>query len=221
MREAIDHALVRRYPARSATLYMLTLFVIVRKSVTYDCRSAIYDFRSVLNMKLNKPKNARAHDRAKHRAPWKSSAALVVAFAVIVLATASNLFWPRQQPETESSAARHGARPNSSADSSLLQFQILKGQWLRPDGGYIIDISKIESGGKMQAGYYNPRPIRIAKAQAGQEGATATVFIELDDVGYPGSTYTLRHDPASDQLQGVYYQAALQQSFEVVFVRMK
>jgi hypothetical protein len=174
---------------------MQTLFVIVRKSVIYDQR-----FTIGLNMKLHKSKSTRAHDRAQPLAPWKSSTVLVVAFAVIVLATASILFWPRPQPA---------------------QFQILIGQWLRPDGGYIIDISGIESGGNMQAGYYNPRPIRIAKAQAGQEGATATVFIELDDVGYPGSTYTLRYDPASDQLQGVYYQAALQESFEVVFVRMQ
>ena len=40
-------------------------------------------------------------------------------------------------------------------------------------------------------------------------------------MNYPGSTYTLTYDPASDQLKGVYYQAALQQRFEVVFVRMK
>ena len=46
------------------------------------------------------------------------------------------------------------------------------------------------------------------------------VFLELRDVHYPGSTYTLTYDPARDQLQGVYYQAALQQRFDVVFVRM-
>ena len=39
--------------------------------------------------------------------------------------------------------------------------------------------------------------------------------------GYPGSTYTLTYDPKRDQLQGVYFQATLRQSFDVVFVRMK
>jgi hypothetical protein len=42
-----------------------------------------------------------------------------------------------------------------------------------------------------------------------------------DNVYYPGSTYALTYDPASDQLQGVYYQAAIQQRFAVVFVRMQ
>jgi hypothetical protein len=42
----------------------------------------------------------------------------------------------------------------------------------------------------------------------------------LRDVHYPGSTYTLTYDPAHDQLKGVSYQAALQQRFDVVFVRM-
>ena len=47
------------------------------------------------------------------------------------------------------------------------------------------------------------------------------VFIELRDVNYPGSTYTLTYDPASDQLKGVYYQAVEKQRFPVAFVRMK
>jgi len=33
------------------------------------------------------------------------------------------------------------------------------------------------------------------------------VFIELRDVNYPGSTYSLTYEPASDQLKGIYYQA--------------
>jgi hypothetical protein len=98
--------------------------------------------------------------------------------------------------------------------------QKLKGQWLRPDGGYIIEIQSIEAGGKVQAGYYNPKPIRVSRATAGQEGEAATLFIELNDVGYPGSTYTLNYDSANDRLLGIYYQAAMHQSFEVVFVRM-
>jgi hypothetical protein len=40
-------------------------------------------------------------------------------------------------------------------------------------------------------------------------------------VNYPGSTYTLEHNPQSDQLFGQYFQAAMQQTFEVVFARVK
>ena len=100
-------------------------------------------------------------------------------------------------------------------------FQVLRGRWLRPDGGYVIEVKAIDDSGKMEAAYLNPKPINISKAQANQEGTVLKVFIELRDTGYPGSNYTLTYDPQSDQLYGVYFQAALQQNFDVVFQRMK
>jgi hypothetical protein len=100
-------------------------------------------------------------------------------------------------------------------------FESLKGRWLRPDGGYVIEIREIEANGKMAAGYFNPRPINVSRAEASQEGTTTKVCIELRDINYPGSTYNLTYDPENDQLKGVYFQAALQQSFDVVFVRLK
>ena len=111
--------------------------------------------------------------------------------------------------------------PVPAAASANPAFQKLNGQWQRPDGGYILEITSVKAGGKIQAAYYNPNPIHVSRAEVAQEGMATTVFIELQDVGYPGSTYTLIYDPANDQLSGVYFQAALQQSFEVVFVRMK
>jgi hypothetical protein len=100
-------------------------------------------------------------------------------------------------------------------------FEKLKGKWLRPDGGYILEIRSVEPDGKMDAAYFNPNPIHVAKAEAAQEGAVTKVSIELRDVNYPGSTYVLTYEAATDQLAGIYYQAALQQRFEVVFARMK
>jgi hypothetical protein len=100
-------------------------------------------------------------------------------------------------------------------------FDVLKGRWLRPDGGYIIQIRSIDASGKMEAGYFNPRPINVSKAQATRESGNTRVFVELTDVGYPGSTYTLTYDPKEDVLRGVYYQAAVKQSFDVYFTRMK
>ncbi|RPJ22027.1 MAG: hypothetical protein EHM26_02365 [Desulfobacteraceae bacterium] len=73
----------------------------------------------------------------------------------------------------------------------------------------------------MEAGYFNPRPINVSKAQASKEGGKIKVFVELSDVGYPGSTYTLTHDPKEDVLRGVYFQAAMKQNFDVYFTRMK
>jgi hypothetical protein len=100
-------------------------------------------------------------------------------------------------------------------------FDALNGRWLRPDGGYILEIRSVDAGGKINAVYLNPKPINVAKAEATRDGSTVKVFVELRAPGYPGSTYTLTYDPTRDQLEGIYFQAALQQRFDVMFVRMK
>jgi hypothetical protein len=109
----------------------------------------------------------------------------------------------------------------SAGTGTKVAFDSLKGPWLRPDGGYVIDIRDVDASGKMAAGYFNPRPINVSQAEASREGDTTKVFIELRDVNYPGATYNLTYDPERDQLRGVYYQPALRQSFDVVFIRMK
>ena len=81
-------------------------------------------------------------------------------------------------------------------------FDRLKGRWLRPDGGYVLEIAEIDVGGKMIARYFNPRPINVSRAEAAQEGTTTKVFIELRDTNYPGSTYTLTYDPKERSAQG-------------------
>jgi hypothetical protein len=100
-------------------------------------------------------------------------------------------------------------------------FAKLQGKWLRPDGGYILEIRSATPDGKMDAAYFNPKSINVAKAQASQNGGSLKVFIELRDVNYPGSTYTLAYDPKADQLKGDYFQAALQQNFDVFFTRVQ
>lgn len=101
------------------------------------------------------------------------------------------------------------------------RFETLNGRWLRLDGGYIFEIRAVDPSGKIDALYFNPRPINIAKAEATSDGAKLNVFVELRAPNYPGSTYTLVYDPKQDQLRGTYFQAALGQSFDVYFVRMK
>lgn len=100
-------------------------------------------------------------------------------------------------------------------------FEVLKGRWVRPDGGYVIHIQDVDSGGRIQAAYYNPNPIHVSRAEAALAGSVITVFVELRGPGYPGSAYNLVHDPKSDQLKGVYHHAVLKQDFTVVFVREK
>jgi hypothetical protein len=105
-----------------------------------------------------------------------------------------------------------------AADSG---FERLNGRWLRPDGGYVLEIRSVDAGGTIDAVYLNPRPINVARAEATRDGSTLRIVVELRAPNYPGSTYTLTHDPSRDQLVGTYFQAALQQRFDVVFVRMK
>ena len=100
-------------------------------------------------------------------------------------------------------------------------FDKLNGRWLRPDGGYILEIRAVDASGKIDAAYFNPKPINVAKAEATRDGSAVKVFVELRAPNYPGSTYTLSYDPQQDQLKGNYFQAVEQQNFNVYFVRMK
>ena len=100
-------------------------------------------------------------------------------------------------------------------------FQKLKGRWQRQDGGYVLEIKAIAADGSMDAAYFNPRSIHIAKAEASRDGDATKVFIELRDVNYPGSTYSLTYDAESDQLKGIYYQAVERQRFPIAFERLK
>lgn len=102
--------------------------------------------------------------------------------------------------------------------------QKLLGRWQRTDAEYAIEIRVVGDDGTAEARYFNPfnqRSINVARASVTEQGDQAGFFMELRDVGYPGSTYTLRYDPAADQLTGVYYQAAMQQNYEVVFRRLR
>ena len=113
----------------------------------------------------------------------------------------------------------NAAAPSAAAISPELAK--LVGKWERPDGGYIVEIKHVDASGKLDVAYFNPNPINVSRAAAWRENGTTKVVIELRDVNYPGSTYTLEHSPQSDQLFGQYFQAALQQTYEVVFARVK
>lgn len=100
-------------------------------------------------------------------------------------------------------------------------FETLRGQWVRPDGGYVITVATVADDGKMAAMYNNPSPLPFAQAVARRENGVLKAFFEIRAGGYGGSTYTLTYDPAADVLKGVYYQAVAKQSFDVTFTRKK
>ena len=110
-----------------------------------------------------------------------------------------------------------GAAPPAVAGKSNLE--VLKGDWVRPDGGYTIVIKGIAPNGQLEAMYFNPNRLPFAKAQATWEGGALRAFFELQAGGYGGSTYELTYDAASDRLKGTYYQAVVKQKFDVFFVR--
>jgi hypothetical protein len=97
---------------------------------------------------------------------------------------------------------------------------VLKGRWVRPDGGYIIDIRSVAVDGRLDAAYANPRPLPFAQASAKVEGKSLRLFMELQAGGYNGSTYTLQYDPTSDTLDGEYFQAVARQKYPVRFQRL-
>jgi len=99
--------------------------------------------------------------------------------------------------------------------------QRLVGRWVRPDGGYVLALGEVTKDGSVKAAYFNPRPINVSRAEVRRVAGALTVVVELRDVNYPGSTYTLQYDPASDRLKGAYFQAVEKQTFVVEFVRAK
>jgi PPK2 family polyphosphate:nucleotide phosphotransferase len=106
-----------------------------------------------------------------------------------------------------------------AAAAAMTPLQRLAGRWERLDGGYVLEIRGVAAGGKVDAAYFNPQPIHVAKAEASQDGAAVRLSVELRDVNYPGSTYDLRYDPGRDVLEGTYFQAVERQTYDVSFGR--
>jgi hypothetical protein len=124
----------------------------------------------------------------------------------------------KQVPVINSSTSKN----TSPKVSRPKQNELIKiiGRWLRPDGGYTIEITNIGQDGSLDAAYFNPRPINVSQAEIAMENGSIKIFIELRDVGYPGARYSLVYLPQEDTLKGLYYQPSVGQSFEVIFVRI-
>jgi len=130
-----------------------------------------------------------------------------------------NTFGMKTMPKPETSDAQDFKKEVAQTVSAD-NFNNLVGRWLRPDGGYIIEIRNVDSNGLLKAAYFNPRPIHVSQARLTVADKEPQLFIELRDTGYPGATYTLIYHPKQDVLAGLYYQPKVSQSFEVIFVRM-
>ena len=96
---------------------------------------------------------------------------------------------------------------------------LLAGDWVRTDASYLVKIIKVNVDRTLEAQYFNPNPINVGKANWEERYGALKIIIELRDVNYPGSTYTLSYLPDRDVLAGDYYQAVEGLTFYVEFTR--
>ncbi len=116
--------------------------------------------------------------------------------------------------------ATDNAAPAAKATATIPDgVKKLLGRWVRVDGGYALELRNPDLSGALEAGYFNPKPIKVSRAIWMQGGSGLQVVVELNDVGYPGATYVLSHDAKNDRLVGQYTQPAMQQSFDIEFIR--
>jgi len=117
----------------------------------------------------------------------------------------------------------HAPRMAAAADAppSVVRVdeQRLAGRWVRPDGGYILELKDVKKNGSLKAEYFNPSPIKVFSAKWSRKAGLLNVYVELRDVNYPGSKYNLQYDAASDRLMGTYFQAVQGETYDVEFLR--
>lgn len=115
--------------------------------------------------------------------------------------------------------AKTAAPADAKATSGTNSTEKIRGRWLRPDGGYVLAIGAIDPEGRAEARYFNPNPINVAWARVRTDGGVVKVDVELRDTNYPGCLYKLNYLPETDRLVGTYFQAQMQETHEVAFIR--
>jgi hypothetical protein len=169
------------------------------------------------SIEARKAPKAKAAPRGKHRRTGLM-AALVVVVVTVALALSSSPWMPQifPGPPVEGEAIKSSS---VSLISNQISEDLLRGRWVRPDGGYVIEVRDAQAGGRLEAAYFNPRPINVSRAEWHRADDGLHVFVELRGANYPGATYQLRYLPAMDQLVGDYFQPLYQKTFPVHFLR--
>ncbi len=155
--------------------------------------------------------------------PGKRSRVAWIWISIVVVAVVAGVVWRVGGSRSESTAPSGGTAILAAAPPipavTVADAERLAGRWVRTDSPYVLEIVSTTEDGSLEAAYYNPRPINVSLAAFRVVDGTFEVFVELRDTNYPGSTYTLRYDAADDVMRGVYFQAALGQSYDVTFAR--
>ena len=119
------------------------------------------------------------------------------------------------------SPALAGQEQDIKESSGFTAAKQLEGRWVRENGGYVLILQDIKPDGSMKAFYLNPRSINVHEATWKFEDDRIFLYVELRDVNYPGSNYSLMYRAANDTLWGSYYQAVQKQTMDVRFVRTR
>ncbi|MEI7947231.1 MAG: hypothetical protein WCJ02_11060 [bacterium] len=120
----------------------------------------------------------------------------------------------------EKSTESTGAVKAAATVQLTAAFEKIKGKWVRSDGGYVLEFKQLLQNNTLDVAYFNPSPIHVGKARIYEERGFTKVFVELQDVNYPGSRYTLILNADKNQLIGNYFQATQQVDYEVAFDKM-
>ena len=137
---------------------------------------------------------------SKNKTIYISAAAIILVVVLIILYTNNN-------------------KDTVSSNGNFADKNLLIGDWVRTDASYLIKINKVNEDGTLEAEYFNPKPINVGKTNWEESHGNLKIIVELRDVNYPGSTYTLNYLADKDILAGDYYQAVQGLTFYVEFVR--
>jgi hypothetical protein len=139
----------------------------------------------------------------KNKAIYISSAAIIILIILLILLVVKN------------------NDDSVQSDRKATDKNLLVADWLRTDASYLIKINKVYEDGNLEPQYFNPKPINVVSAIWLESYGNLKIIVELQDVNYPGSRYTLSYLPDRDILAGDYYQAVQGLTFYVEFTRNK
>lgn len=168
----------------------------------------------------NKP-TTKHHHKPKETPDTKKKTPLSIVIVVIAVASIGGVLWRTYNADkitTSSTSTPSPQQTQTKADKDLLV-----GRWTRTDsdGAYVIEIKSAGDDGKLEASYFNPGPIKVGHAEWQKKNNGLMVIVELRDVNYPGSTYTLNFIPSENRMTGNYFQAVEGTNFDVEFVRTR
>lgn len=161
------------------------------------------------------------HHKTKATPVAQKKSPLWIVIVVIAVASIGGILWriyDTDKSTTNSTSTSSPVNPPAKADQDLLV-----GRWTRTDsdGAYVIEIKSASADGTLEASYFNPGPIKVGHAEWQKKNNGLMIIVELRDVNYPGSTYTLNFIPSENRMTGNYFQAVEGTNFEVEFVRAR